>query len=104
MAERINVKPQQLKMTARSFNDTGQSIKKTTGDMMSLIAGISHSIWSGEACSSYIGKFRGLQGDVTKMCKMVESQATHLDTIATEYERSESQNKEAIAALKNNII
>lgn len=104
MAELINVTPEKLKSAAASFNETGASIKKTTSDMMSLIVGISHSVWSGEACSSYIGKFKGLENDVTKMCKMIESQVTHLNTIAQEYQASEAQNKEITAALKNNVI
>lgn len=104
MADIIKVSPEKLKSTAASLNETGMSIKKTTSEMMNLIAGISHSVWSGEASSAYIGKFKGLQGDITKMCKMIEDQVIHLKDIASEYQSAEEQNKAAAALLKNNVI
>lgn len=104
MSDLIKVTPEKLKTTAASFHETGMSVKKTTADMMSLIVGISNSIWSGEACSSYIGKFRGLQTDVAKMYKMIEDQVSHLNTIAMEYQSSESQSKAAAEMLKNNVV
>ena len=93
MADLINVTPEKLKSTAVSFQQTGQNVK-----------GISSSIWSGEASSSFINKFSGLEADINKMCKMIEEEAQHLTSIAQEYILAEEQNKQVAATLKNNVI
>lgn len=104
MANVIHVTPEKLKSSAASFKDTGAEIKRTTSQMMELITGISGTVWSGEACSAYLSKFKGLDSDIAKMCKMVEDQAQHLVSIADEYQSAEAQNKAAAATLKNNVI
>lgn len=103
MADLINVTPEKLKSTAVSFQQTGQNVKRTTSDMLQLVRGISSSIWSGEASSSFINKFGGLEADINKMCKMIE-EAQHLTSIAQEYILAEEQNKQVAATLKNNVI
>lgn len=104
MTDLINVTPEKLKSTAVSFQQTGQNVKRTTSDMLQLVRGISSSIWSGEASSSFINKFSGLEADINKMCKMIEEEAQHLTSIAQEYILAEEQNKQVAATLKNNII
>ena len=104
MTDIVKVTPERLKSTAASLNQTGASIKKTTSQMLALMTGISQSVWSGEASSAYLGKFSGLQSDITKMCKMIEDQVLHLNTIASEYQTTEAQRKAAAATLKNNVI
>lgn len=104
MADLINVTPEKLKSTAVSFQQTGQNVKRTTSDMLQLVRGISSSIWSGEASSSFINKFSGLEADINKMCKMIEEEAQHLTSIAQEYILAEEQNKQVAATLKNNVI
>ena len=103
MADLINVTPEKLKSTAVSFQQTGQNVKRTTSDMLQLVRGISSSIWSGEASSSFINKFSGLEADINKMCKMIEEEVQHLTSIAQEYILAE-QNKQVAATLKNNVI
>ena len=104
MADVIKVSPEQLKSTSASLGSIGNSIKKTTGQMLTLVTGISQNVWSGEASGSFISKFRGLQNDVTKMCKRLEEQSSHLNTIAVEYQTAEETNKSAAASLRNNVI
>lgn len=104
MTDLINVTPEKLKSTAVSFQQTGQNVKRTTSDMLQLVRGISSSIWSGEASSSFINKFSGLEADINKMCKMIEEEAQHLTSIAQEYILAEEQNKQVAATLKNNVI
>lgn len=104
MTDSINVTPEKLKATASSFEQTGQKVRRTTSDMLQLVKGISGAIWSGEASSSFITKFNGLETDINKMCKMIEEEAQHLKSIAQEYQVAEAQNKQAADALKNNII
>lgn len=104
MSDVIKVSPEKLKSSAASLGSTGKSIKKTTGQMLTLVTGISQSVWSGEASGSFIKKFQGLQTDITNMCKRLDDQATHLNTIATEYSTTETANKAAAAKLKNSVI
>lgn len=104
MTDLINVTPEKLKATASSFEQTGQKVKRTTSDMLQIVKGISGSIWSGEASSSFITKFNGLEADINKMCKMIEEEAQHLTSTAQEYQIAEAQNKQAADALKNNVI
>ena len=104
MVEKINVTPEKLKTTAASLQETGAGIRRTTADMMQPITGISTTIWSGDACSSFLGKFKGLEADINKMYQMIEEEAQNLITISKEYQSAEEQNKAASAALKNNVI
>lgn len=104
MANIINVTPEKLKSTASSFQNTGASVRQTTTEMMSVISGISQAIWSGEAGSTYISKFKGLDGDVSRMCRMINKQVEHLNAIAQEYTSTEEQAASAAAVLKNNVI
>lgn len=103
MADVIKVSPEKLKSTATSLGSIGKSIKKTTGEMLTLVTGISQNVWSGEASGSFIKKFQGMQTDITKMCKRLEEQSSHLSTIASEYKTTEAANKAAAAKLKNQI-
>ena len=103
MADVIKVSPEKLKASAASMGSTGKAIKKTTGQMLSLVTGISKNVWSGEASGSFIKKFHGLQTDVTKMCKRLDEQSAHLNTIATEYRTTENANKAAAAKLKQSF-
>ncbi|MBQ9155383.1 MAG: WXG100 family type VII secretion target [Eubacterium sp.] len=103
MADVIKVAPDQLKSQATSLGELGRSIKTTTGEMLSLVTGISKNIWSGEASSSFLSKFSGLQDGISQMCKRLEDQSSHLHTIAAEYEKTEEANKASAATLKNAI-
>ena len=96
MADLINVTPEKLKSTAVSFQQTGQNVKRTTSDMLQLVRGISSSIWSGEASSSFINIFI--------LCKKIEDDSQHLTTKSLEYILSVEQNKQVAATLKNNVI
>ena len=104
MANIINVTPEKLRSTASSFQSTGTSVRQTTSEMMSVINGISHAIWSGDAGSAYISKFKGLDADVSRMCRMINKQVEHLNTIAQEYMSTEEQAASAAAVLQNNVI
>ncbi len=103
MADVIKVRPEKLTASSSSLKTIGNSIKKTTGQMLTLVTGISQNVWSGEASGSFIKKFQGLQTDVNKMCKRLDEQAAHLKTIASEYRTTEEANKAATARLKKQV-
>ncbi|MBR0410716.1 MAG: WXG100 family type VII secretion target [Eubacterium sp.] len=101
MADIIKVSPEKLTASAASLGSIGKSIKKTTGQMLTLVTGISQNVWSGEASGAFVRKFQGLQTDITKMCRRLDEQSSHLKTIAKEYQTTEAANKAAAARLKN---
>ena len=104
MADVIKVSPEKLKASSSSLGSIGKSIRNTTGQMLSLVTGISQNVWSGEASGSFIRKFSGLQNDVTRMCKRLDEQSAHLNSIAAEYRTTEESNKAAASRLKSNVI
>ena len=48
MSDTIKVTPEKLKTTASSFQQIGNDIRKTAQEMISVITGISNSVWSSE--------------------------------------------------------
>lgn len=101
---KIKVTPERLLATSELMEKKSREVKQTAADMISLVTGISRNIWSGEAQSSYIGKFRGLESDAERMHRMIEKQARHLASIAREYKQTEQKSQQAAAALKNNVL
>lgn len=100
MADIIKVTPEQLKTTAASLEATGNEVKKVTSQMLALVSGISPSVWSGEASHAFIAKFKGMDGDVNKMCKRLSDQSQHLGKIADAYKTAEDTNKSSAAKVK----
>lgn len=104
MSDTIKVTPEKLKSTASSFQQIGNDIRKTAQEMISVITGISNSVWSSETSKTYISKFKGLDTDVSKMCKMINEQVSHLNMIADQYRTTEDQTRAAAHTLKNNVL
>ena len=104
MSDTIKVTPEKLKTTASSFQQIGNDIRKTAQEMISVITGVSTAVWSSETSQTYISKFKGLDTDVTKMCKMINEQVSHLNTIADQYRTTEEQTKASAQTLKNNVL
>ncbi len=104
MADVIKVTPEKLLATASQMQLKGNEIRSTASQMLSLITGISSNVWSGDAGSAYIGKFRGLEGDTARMNKMISKQVAHLTSIAREYKSTEQKAQQTAAALKNNVL
>ncbi len=104
MSDRIKVTPEKLKSTAASYQQIGNDIRKTAQEMISVITGISTAVWSSEASQTYISKFKGLDTDIAKMCKMINEQVSHLNTIADQYRTTEDQTRAAAQSLRNNVL
>ena len=97
------VTPQQLKSTASSFGQRGNSVKSITNSMMEKVKGMK-SAFEGEAGTAYINKFVNLQEDMTQINNKIQEHVTDLNDMASNYEKTESSNTQANAALNSNYI
>jgi len=104
MAITLKVSPEELQGTASDFQSKNQSIKQYTANMLQLITGISGDVWSGEAATAYIAKFRGLETDINVLSTKLEKEAANLIEIAAKYSAAESSNVSAAGALSSSVI
>lgn len=104
MTGTIKVDTSKLRSTANAFQNTGNTIKNTTTQMISLVSSLTGSVWSGDAATAYTQKFSKLQDDINRMIKMVNEHVTDLNSMAQEYETAESDNRAAADALSGDVI
>ena len=99
----IKVSPQLLTSTASEFGSQGASVNNLTGEMMSLVTGLSSS-WEGEAAAAYINKFKGLEDDIQKMVRMIQEHSTDLEEMAQVYVQSDTANADEANSLSSDVI
>lgn len=104
MTGTLKVTPEELRSTAAAFAFCGSEVKNNTAQMLTLVAGISQSVWSGASSAAYLNKFQALGADIEKINKMLQEQVNDLTAMAEEYERAEQEAQTAASALKNNIV
>ena len=104
MTGTLKVTPEELRSTAAAFASCGSEVKNNTAQMLTLVAGICQSVWSGASSASYLNKLQALGADIEKINKMLQEQVNDLTAMAEEYERAEQEAQTAASALKNNIV
>ena len=52
MTGTLKVTPEELRSTAAAFAFCGSEVKNNTAQMLTLVAGISQSVWSGASSAS----------------------------------------------------
>lgn len=104
MADRIKVTPDKLRTTSTSLEQRAQELQSVTAQMISLVSGISKNVWSGEANTAYLNKFKNIDSQVSKMRKNLSEQSQHLNKIASAYRMAESTNQGAPAKIKTITI
>jgi WXG100 family type VII secretion target len=104
MTGTLKVDTAKLRSTASSFQGTGNSMKSTTGQMMTLVSSLTGSVWSGDAATAYTGKFNQLKSDIDRMLKMVNEHVTDLNQMAQGYESAEAENRSSAQALSGSVI
>lgn len=95
----IKVAPQALKNASAQFGQSDQNVANLTNQMMEIANQLS-STWTGEAATGYYNKLRGLQGDVTKLHKMISEHVTDLVDMANVFEQAETASREIAGELK----
>ena len=103
MTGTLKVSPEVLKSTASVFDGINQQVKNITGQMMQLIT-TTCGKWEGQASQTYLRKFRGLEDDIQRMCKMITEHVTDLQEMANEYMNAENADIDLINALDDNPI
>ena len=99
----IKVSPETLISTAGEFSNQGSTINTLTGEMMTLVTGLS-SVWEGEAATTYINKFKGLEDDIQKMIRMVEEHVSDLEEMARVYQDSDRVGVDEASGLLSDVI
>ena len=104
MAGILRVTPEKLQSTAASFESTGSNIRNLTQQMTSIVTSLSGQVWSGEAATSYVNKFNGLQDDMERIHKMVEEHSKDLQEVAQQFITAENANKDLANSLSSDVI
>lgn len=104
MAGILRVTPEKLQSTASSFESTGGTIMNLTQQMTSIVTSLSGQVWSGEAATSYVTKFNGLQDDMDRIHKMVQEHSKDLQEVAQQFISAENANKDLANSLSSDVI
>lgn len=100
----LKVDASKLTSTATSFQSSGNQIKNLTTQMTTLVSGLTGEVWSGDAATAYVNKFKQLQDDINRMVAMVNEHVTDLQAMAQEYAKAENANITAANALSSDVI
>ena len=104
MANVIHVTPQKITQAAGKFETTASDIKTLTTSMTGTVQKLSGRVWSGSAATAYVNKFNGLQDDINRLYSMVNKHATHLKTIARDFEKTETESVSEVNSLSSDVI
>lgn len=99
----LKVNSEQLAQTASEFGSKAGTVGNLTAEMTNMVTGLA-SAWEGEAASSYVTRFRGLEDDIQMLVRMVQEHSTDLEQMARAYEEAENQNMEEISTLSSDVI
>lgn len=99
----LKVTPEKLLQTSGEFAAVGNQMKNLTGEMMTLVKGLS-SVWQGEAASAYGSRFDSLAPDMEKLYRMVQEHVQDLQEMAKQYQSAETGNMEQGNSLSGGII
>ena len=99
----IRVSPEALISTAGEFSNQGSNINTLTGEMMQLVTGL-NSIWEGEAATTYMTKFKGLEDDIQRIVRMVQEHASDLEEMASVYQESDKAGADEANGLVTDVI
>ena len=99
----IKVTPEQLTQTASEFESKAGTTSSLTTEMTSMVTGLA-SAWEGEAATTYINKFQGLDDDIQKMIRMIREHVSDLEEMARAYAEAENINMEEFGSLSSDVI
>lgn len=99
----LKVTPEKLVQASGDFSSLGSQMKNLTGEMLSLIRGLS-GVWLGEAAAAYGNKFDSLKPDMDKLCRMVQEHVEDLQEMARQYRTAESGNTDKGSGLQSNVV
>lgn len=103
MTGTINVTPQKLISASQEFSTQGNTISSLTSEMLNLVSSMS-STWQGDAATSYLAKFKGLESDIQILNRMIQEHVNDLQQMANLYSAAERSNVDDAASLASGII
>ena len=103
MTGKLRVTPEKMIATATQFGQSDSSVNNLTKQMMDIVSQLS-STWAGEAATGYYNKLRGLQGDMSKLHKMIQEHTSDLNEMAKTYQQAEKDNVQTSSSLKIDAI
>lgn len=104
MTGTLKAEPGKLKSAASSFESTGRQIQRLTTSMTQTVNEMTGRVWSGDAAAAYTKKFKSLEDDINRMIRMINEHVKDLNQMASEYEKSETQNQNLANSLKADVI
>ena len=104
MADTIRVTPKELQDKARMMESAGTEIKNLSQNMTAKVTELTGRIWSGEAATQYTSRFNTLYNDVAAVQQLITRMVQQLNTIATEYETTETANTEQAGSLPGSVF
>lgn len=99
----IKVTPSDLINVASDFGNKGSNISALTSEMVSLVTSLS-SVWEGEAATTFITKFKGLEDDIQLLNRMIQEHVTDLQEMASTYSQAEERNLQDVSTLSSDVI
>ena len=99
----LKVTPQELISTASEFSAKASVVSSLTTEMTERASSL-NSTWEGEAASTYLAKFNGLQDDIQRMIRMVQEHVSDLQEMAQIYASAEQSNVTEFESLSSDVI
>ena len=103
MTGTIKVSPEKLVSTSQEFSTQGSTINALTGEMLNIVSSLS-SVWEGDAATSYMTKFKGLETDIQTLNRMIQEHVNDLQQMANVYNTAEQSNIDDASSLLAGII
>ncbi|MBR0373655.1 MAG: WXG100 family type VII secretion target [Mogibacterium sp.] len=100
----IKVETSKLRQTANEFGNVSTQIRNLTSNMVQTVNQLTGTVWSGDAATAYITKFKSLDDDMTKIDRMIQEHVNDLTQMAAEYERAEQANQQQAGAFKSDAF
>ena len=91
-----------LRSEAKKFTQHATDLHNKTSEMLTLIEE-TNSIWKGVTRERYAKQFNGLSLAMDKLYKICNEYGTDLESIATEYDKAETDNSATASKLKADV-
>lgn len=99
----LRVTPEQLTNTATEFSTIGNTVSNLTEEMTTTVTSLAN-IWQGDAATTYINRFNGLNDDIQRLIAMIREHATDLTEMAQTYTSGDNQNIQLAETLSADVI
>lgn len=97
------VTPEKLVETSNNFQGIFQNASNTIATMMDTVRNLSAK-WEGEASTAFLNQFNKLDGDMTKLKRMIQEHVEDLLKIADVYKKAEAANAQMSSKLPFDAI